>query len=430
MPIPIVVGAAAAIAARLAARKLAQEAAKKVAVTVSKNAAKSKKVDVMKSIEKTNKKFRATDKKDTKLSDARLKADIDKLKKSGKYKKPSPASPKKSEPAKKSETDRVAILKANRARDLREAKYKGSLSKERKPLSDNPRLSNETKKLLEKFQTPKIEPPATKTTIGGRIGEGRPLAAAQRRMAAREELKNRPVQRRREDPALIKERQIEKAKLAKAARIKRIQDLKKPTKPAPSKTKPKLTETNKRGKYDKTGEEQDLVGSKDVQTVRGKKYPDGRTQRPRLSGKTIESRTSQSPSSRGKNVEKIDEKYQNKQDVRGTASDREADRRVAEGMKTYFPKSNPNKKLPRKTLEDRRVQLKKQARSKREEQNKLEEKRKAALAKLTPAQRLAVKKVVRDTREKSKGTQLTKEAKLAAMKKLAAARIAANKRNR
>ena len=46
MPIPIVVGAAAAIAARLAARKLAQEAAKKVAVTVSKNAAKSKKVDV------------------------------------------------------------------------------------------------------------------------------------------------------------------------------------------------------------------------------------------------------------------------------------------------------------------------------------------------------------------------------------------------
>jgi hypothetical protein len=423
--VPIAIG----IAARLAAKKAAQEAIKKAAVTASKNATKTKKVDVMKSIKESNARFRATDKADTKLSDARLKADIDKLKKSGKYKKPSPASPKKSEPAKKSETDRVAILKANRARDLREAKYKGSLSKERKPLSDNPRLSNETKKLLEKFQTPKIEPPATKTTIGGRIGEGRPLAAAQRRMAAREELKNRPVQRRREDPELIKERQIEKAKAAKADRIKRIQDLRKPTKPV-VKTKTKLTETNKRGKYDKTGEKQDLVGSKDVQTVRGKEYPDGRTQRPRLEGKTIESRTSQSPSSRGKNAKREDEKYQNKQDVRGTASDREADRRVAEGMKTYFPKSNPNKRLPRKTLEDRRVQLKKQARSKRAEQNKVELRRTEALAKLTPTQRLAVKKAVKDTREKSKSPQITQQDRLAAMKKLAAARLAATKKTR
>jgi hypothetical protein len=31
--------------------------------------------------------------------------------------------------------------------------------------------------------------------------------------------------------------------------------------------------------------------------------------------------------------------------------------KINEGMKTYFPKDNPNKRRPRKTLEDRIIQL-------------------------------------------------------------------------
>lgn len=233
------------------------------------------------------------------------------------------------------------------------------------------------------------------------IGESRPLAKGQRRQAAAEELKTRPIIKRKSNPEDIKTARIEAARAAKAARIKRIQSLRKPVKPAKSKTKQNLTKNNKTGKYDKEANEQDLTGTRDIQTVRGKAYPEGRISRPSRSGKTIESRTSQNPESRGSKVKTIDEKFRDKQSGKA-ATDRDVEARVNEGMKTYFPKANPNRRLPRKTVEDRLIQLKRQARSKRAEQNKREAKSTATRAKLTPAQRLRVKKAVRETVENSK----------------------------
>jgi hypothetical protein len=332
---------------------------------------------------------------------AQVKAGINKAEASGKYKKTTvgPRKPlAKSEPAKPT---RAQTLKADRKRDLKAEKYKGSLSKERKPLSKEPRLSNDTKKLLEKFQTPKIEPPATRTSLGGMIGESRPLAKGQRRQAAAEEFKTRPIIKRKSNPEDIKTARIEAARAVKVARIKRIQSLRKPVKPAKSKTKQKLTKNNKTGKYDKAADEQDLTGTRDIQTVRGKAYPEGRTLQPSRSGKTIESRTSQNPENRGNKVKAIDEKFKDKQSGKA-ATDRDVEARVNEGMKTYFPKTNPNKRLPRKTVEDRLIQLKRQARSKRAEQNKREAKSAVTRAKLTPAQKLRVKKAVRETVENSK----------------------------
>ena len=350
------------------------------------------------------KKMDAVDAADSKASSdvaAQIKANINKAEASGKYKKTTvgPRKPlAKPEPAKPT---RAQTLKADRKRDLKAEKYKGSLSKERKPLSKEPRLSNDTKKLLEKFQTPKIEPPATRTGLGGMIGESRPLAKGQRRQAAAEELKTRPIIKRKSNPEDIKTARIEAARAAKAARIKRIQSLRKPVKPAKSKTKQNLTKNNKTGKYDKEANEQDLTGTRDIQTVRGKEYPEGRISRPSRSGKTIESRTSQNPESRGSEVKKIDRKFRDKQSGKA-ATDRDVEARVNEGMKTYFPKANPNKRLQRKTVEDRLIQLKRQARSKRAEENKRQAKSAATRAKLTPAQRLRVKKAVRETVENSK----------------------------
>jgi hypothetical protein len=332
--------------------------------------------------------------KATSLASARTRANIDKMEKSGKYKKVGNSKPSK--PATKpqsSEPTRTEVLRNNRRRDLRAAKYKGSLSKEPKPLSKTPRLSNETKKLLEKFQTSKEQPPSTKTGMGGMIGEARPLAKGQKLEAFRQEFKKRPVTRKKVNPKDIKEARIEKGKAAKAAKVK-IEPTGKPsklTRPARPKTKQPLTKSNRSGKYDKRAEEVDSTVDKDIQTVRGKEYPEGFPMKPRFADKTIESRSSQNPNARGKEVERIDEKRKNKESGKD-ATDREVEARVNEGMKTYFPKANPNKRLPRKTLEDRRIQLKKQARSKRAAASAA----KAKYDKLTPAQRVRVKRILKE----------------------------------
>ena len=339
----------------------------------------------MQAISKYKKNMDKLDRKESKaisLANARTRASIDKMEKSGNYKKVGNAKPNK--PAAKpqpAKPTREQILRANRARDLKAAKYKGSLSKEPKPLSKTPRLSNETKKLLEKFQTPKVQPPSTRTSMGGMIGEARPAAAGARRETKRQEQLKRPVTRTKVNPKEIKEEQIKKAIAAKKARFNAIASLKKPVKPAQSKTKQTLKKSIRSGKYDKTADEVDLKASRE--------------------GKTIESRTSQNPNTRGKNVERIDEKFKGKKTGEDTTN-KEVEARANEGMKTYFPKSNPNKRLPRKTLEDRRVQLKKQARSKRAASTAAEVKRKEALARLTPAQRLRVKRMVKETVENSK----------------------------
>lgn len=333
------------------------------------------------------------EKKAISLSSARTKANIDKMEKSGKYKKTGNAKPSKpvakSQPAKPTKEQ---ALQANRTRDLRAAKYRGSLSKEPKPLSKTPRLSNETKKLLEKFQTPKEQPPSTRTGMGGMIGEARPAAAGAKRERIRQEQLKRPITRSKKNPKEIKEERIEKAIAAKKARFNAIASLKKPVKPARSKTKQNLTKSNRSGKYNKRAEELDLSTDKNIQTVRGKEYPDGFPMKSRFAGKTIESRTSQNPNTRGKNVKQVDESRKRKEDVREKEIDKEVEARANEGMKTYFPKANPNKRLPRKTLEDRRVQLKKQARSKRAAASTA----KAKYDKLTPAQRVRVKRILKE----------------------------------
>lgn len=353
----------------------------------------------MKTIAKYKKNMNKLEKAENKaisLSSARTRANIDKMEKSGNYKKVGKPKPK---PVKESEfkPTRVQILKANRVRDLKAEKYRASRSKfERKPLSKTPRLSIETKQLLEKFQTPKVQPPATRTSLGGMIGEARPLAKAQRRQATAEELKKRPVTKRKVNPKDIKEARIAKAKAAKEAKVKieptgKPSKLTRPARPPRAKTNQNLTQNNRTGKYDKSADEIDLKGNQDVQTVRGKEYPDGYVNKPRFEGKTIESRSSQAPGSRGKNVERIDEKRKNKESGKD-ATDREVEARVNEGMKTYFPKANPNKRIPRRTLEDRRIQLKKQARSKRAAAAA----DKAKYDKLTPAQRVRVKKILEE----------------------------------
>jgi hypothetical protein len=343
--------------------------------------------------------------KATSLASARTRANIDKMEKSGNYKKTGNAKPNK--PAAKpqpAKPTREQILRANRTRDLKAAKYKGSLSKEPKPLSETPRLSNETKKLLEKFQTPKVQPPSTRTSMGGMIGEARPAAAGARRETKRQEYKKRPVTRTRINPKEIKEERIKKAIAAKQAKVK-IEPTGKPSKltpPARPKTKKPLTKSNRSGKYDKRADELDLSTDKDIQTVRGKEYPEGFPMKPRFAGKTIESRSSQNPSARGKEVKQVDEARKRKEDVRENKENEKLDEQLRLAGTSYFPKSNPNKRLPRKTLEDRRVQLKKQARSKRAASTAAEVKRKEALARLTPAQRLRVKRMVKETVENSK----------------------------
>ena len=350
-------------------------------------------------------KLEKAENKATSLASARTRANIDKMEKSGKYKKVGNTKPNK--PAAKpqsSKPTREQALRANRARDLKAAKYKGSLSKEPKPLSKNPRLSNETKKLLEKFQTPKEQPPSTKTSMGQMIGEARPLAKGQKLEAFRQEFKKRPVTRSKRNPKEIKEAQIEKAKAGKASKVK-IEPTGKPsrlTRPAKPTTKKPLTKSNRSGKYDKRAEELDLSTDKDIQTVRGKEYPEGFPMKPRFAGKTIESRSSQSSSARGQEVKRVDESRKRKEDVRENKENEKLDEQLRLAGTSYFPKSNPNKRLPRKTLEDRRVQLKKQARSKRAASTAAEVKRKEALARLTPTQRLRVKRMVKETVENSK----------------------------
>ena len=353
----------------------------------------------MKTTAKYVKNMNKLEKKENKLislSSAKTRANIDKMEKSGNYKKV--GKPKRSKPAvakpESPKPTRAEILRANRARDLRAAKYKGSLSKEPKPLSKNPKLSNDTKKLLEKFQIPKERPPATKTSMGGMIGEARPLAKGQRLEAFRQEFKKRPVTRKKTNPKDIKEAQIEKAKAKKAAKVK-IEPTGKPSKltpPARPKTRKPLTKNNRTGKYDNRADEIDLKGDQDIQTVRGKEYPDGYVMKPSRDGKTIESRTSQDPGSRGRNVEKIDEARKRKEDDWENKQNEKLDEQLRLAGTSYFPKSNPNKRIPRKTLEDRRVQLKKIARLKRATAAA----DKAKYDKLTPAQRVRVKKILKE----------------------------------
>jgi hypothetical protein len=339
------------------------------------------------------------------LASARTRANIDKMEKSGNYKKVGNTKPSK--PAAKPQSQkptREEALRANRARDLKATKYKGSLSKEPKPLSETPRLSNETKKLLEKFQVSKVEPYSTRTGMGGMIGEARPLAAPARRETKRQEFKKRPVTRSKVNPKDIKEARIAKGKAAKAAKVK-IEPTGKPSKltpPVKPKTKKPLTKNNRSGKYDKRAEELDLSTDKDIQTVRGKEYPDGFPMKSRFAGKTIESRSSQSSSARGKEVKRVDESRKRKEDVREKEIESRIESRIKEAGETYFPKADPSKRLPRRTLEDRRVQLKKQVRSKRAASATAEVKRKEALARLTPTQRLRVKRMVKETVENSK----------------------------
>jgi hypothetical protein len=359
-------------------------------------------VDAMKFTAKYNKRMAKEIKaeaKVTSIASARTRANIDKMEKSGNYKKTTVTPKKSSVKPESAKPTREQTLRADRARDLKKEKYRASLSKERKPLSKEPRLSNETKKLLEKFQIPVERPPSTKTTLGGQIGEARPLAKGQRLEAFRNEFKKRPVSRSRVNPDDIKAARIAKAIENKKARLEAT---KKPTKPAPAKTKQKLSPNAKRSKNDNRAEKQDLEGDRDIQTVRGKEYPDGYTRKPQREDKTIESRTSQNPESRGKNVDREAERYNRKQDVREKENDKKLAEQLKLAGKTYFPKSNPNKRLPQRTLEDRLVQLKKQARGKRAAANAAEVKRKANLAKLTPAQRLKVKKAVLQTKRNSK----------------------------
>lgn len=363
-------------------------------------------VDAMKFTAKHNKRMAKEIKaeaKITSIASARTRANIDKMEKSGNYKKVGKAKPVK--PVVKPESakpTREQTLRADRARDLKKEKYRASLSKERKPLSKEPRLSNETKKLLEKFQIPVERPPSTKTTLGGQIGEARPLAKGQRLEAFRNEFKKRPISRSRVNPERIKEERIKRAIDNKKAAEARMEALKKPVKPTSSKTKQKLSSNAKRGKNDNRAEKQDLEGDRDIQTVRGKEYPDGYTRKPQIEGKTIESRTSQNPESRGRNVDREAERYNRKKDTARKEIDKEVESRIKEAGKTFFPKSNPNKKQPQRTLDDRLVQLKKQARGKRAAANAAEVKRKANLAKLTPAQRMKVKKAVLQTKRNSK----------------------------
>jgi hypothetical protein len=331
------------------------------------------------------------------LSSARTRANIDKMEKSGNYKKVGKPKRKPAEAPKSAKPALSRVLRENRMRDLKIKKYQGSLSKEPKPLSKTPRLSIETKQLLEKFQTPKVRPPATRTSLGGMIGEARPLAKAQRRQAAAEELKKRPVTKRKVNPKDIKEARIAKAKAAKEAKVKieptgKPSKLTRPARPPRAKTNQNLTKNNRSGKYDNRGEELDLSTDKDIQTVRGKEYPDGFPMRPRFEGKTIESRSSQAPGSRGRNVNKVDEARKRKEDVREKQENDKLDEQLKLAAGTYFPKSNPNKRIPRKTLEDRLVQLKKQARSKRATAAA----DKAKYDKLTPAQRVRVKKILKE----------------------------------
>ena len=402
MPAPLV-GAAIAVAARLAAKKIAQKTAAKVAsnagkvvkqTVTKKDPVVTKNMQAISKYKKNMDKLEKAESKATSLASARTRANIDKMEKSGNYKKAGNAKPNK--PAAKpqpAKPTREEILRANRTRDLRAAKYKGSLSKEPKPLSKTPRLSNETKKLLEKFQTPKVQPPSTRTSMGGMIGEARPAAAGAKRERIRQEQLKRPVTRTRVNPKDIKEARIKKAIETKKAKVK-IEPTGKPSKltpPARPKTKKPLTKSNRSGKYDKRADELDLSTDKDIQTVRGKEYPEGFPMKPRFAGKTIESRSSQNPNTRGQEVKRVDEKRKNKESGKD-ATDREVEARVNEGMKTYFPKDNPNKRLPRKTLEDRRVQLKKQARSKRAAASTA----KAKYDKLTPAQRVRVKRILKE----------------------------------
>ena len=159
-----------------------------------------------------------------------------------------------------------------------------------------------------------------------------------------------------------------------------------------SKTKQNLTKNNRTGKYDNRADEIDLKGDQDIQTVRGKEYPDGYVMKPSRDGKTIESRTSQDPGSRGRNVEKIDEARKRKEDDWENKQNEKLDEQLRLAGTSYFPKSNPNKRIPRKTLEDRRVQLKKIARLKRATAAA----DKAKYDKLTPAQRVRVKKILKE----------------------------------
>lgn len=334
----------------------------------------AKNMQTISKYKKNMNKLEKAESKATSLASARTRANIDKMEKSGAYKKVGNSKPPK--PTAKPESPkptREQILQANRTRDLKAAKYRGSLSKEPKPLSKTPRLSNDTKKLLEKFQTSKVQPPSTRTSMGGMIGEARPLAAGAKKETKRQELARRPVTRSKRNPQDIKDERIKKAVAAKKAKVK-IEPTGKPSKltpPAKPKTKKPLTKNNRSGKYDKTTDEMDLKASRE--------------------GKTIESRTSQNPNTRGKNVERIDEKFKSKES-KEDAVDREVEARVNEGMKTYFPKDNPNKRRPRKTLEDRLIQLKKQGRSKRAAASAAKEK----YDKLTPAQRVRVKRILKE----------------------------------
>ena len=305
-----------------------------------------------------------------------------------------PATPAK-KAASKPNASKVA---AQRVKDLKAEKYRASLSKEPKPLSKEPKLSNETKKLLEKFQRPLVEPPSTKTGLGGMIGEARPAAAGAKREFVRQAYKKRPIRTQKADLEVITQARIDKAVAAKKARAERIQSLRKPQKPAPAKDGQKLTQNNKRGRYDKEASEQDLEGSMDVQTVRGRKYPDGYQQRPSRDGATIESRTSQHPGSRGREIDKSSAKTP--EEILQQQVDNAVNSKWTRENK--YPAAEGTTRRVRLSSEARLAAVKRQVRAKRAAEVARKARVEAAKKKLSAKKRIAIKKDAKAVLESSK----------------------------
>jgi len=264
------------------------------------------------------------------------------------------------------------------------------------PLSKEPRLNAETKQLLEKFQRSKVEPPTTKTSLGGMIGDARPLAKGQRLRAKRAEFEKREVEITKKDPEVLAE---ERKSRLRAKPQKTTLPLKPPEKPIViKKLEPNQKKFTERGK----AVEQDLEGTRDVQTVRGVEHPEGYVQKPSRDGATIESRTSQHPGSRGTNIKKVNEPTEEE------LLQRKVDTEVNKNWTTEakYPAAESTVRKARVTPEERLATLKKQVRSRRAAEVAKKEKATKTKAKLTPAQKLKIKKEVKETVENSKKPNL------------------------
>lgn len=360
----------------------------KVIGLAAKAAKISKDVEVANAMRKTaaiKKRMDAVDKADaaatSKVADS-VKANIDKAEASGKYGKPKPvlkkaaAKPTLIKP-KKSQVIAKERAKATFAKAEAKA-IKAKLAAEKPKLSDTPKLNNETKKLLEKFQRGKVEPFTTRTALGGRIGEARPLAKGQRLKAYRAELEKREVTIIKKDPKVIEETR----KARKATESGKVTlPLKRPARPT---SVEKLTDKQKRFKSDNTAVEQDLTGES------------------RFSGKTIESRTSQHPGSRGTNIKTADKSTE--EELVQRKVDAEVDKKWTKENK--YPAAESPRRIVRRPQGNkpgsRIVAVKKAARAKRAAETTAIAKGAKAKTKLSPAKRIAIKKIVKATVENSK----------------------------